>query len=215
MPVDGKEWTWEAEEDTVAAHYETREARIKATCAPDHRTGKWIPDIRAASPDFLTQCERDGLSAEADGIAEICQEETDGEEWIIIIKGMPLNSLGEAAEAAQTQAEALSRVLRGKELARAKTEENKHQMNLEKAKFLAGAGSPKAGARFGRISRLPPGLRFSSWLAIAAGIALCALTWRTTEAWIGFWFVITIVTAQILSITEAGRPKGRRRRNRR
>lgn len=213
--MDGKEWAWATDGDAVAAHYETREARIKATCAPDHRTGKWIPDIRATSLDFLTQCESDGLSAGIDEIAEIRQEETEGEERIIIIKGMPLTSLEEAAGAAQTQAEALSRVLRGKELARAKTEENKHQMNLGKAKFLAGAGSPKAGARFGRISRLPPSLRFSSWLAIAAGIALCALTWRTTEAWIGFWFVITIVTAQILSITEAGRSRWHRRRKRR
>lgn len=96
--MDGREWTWAAEGDSVAAHYETREARIKATCDPDHRTGKWIPDIRAASPDLLTQCEKDGLSAEADAIAEIRQEETDEEQWIIIIKGMPLNSLVEAAE---------------------------------------------------------------------------------------------------------------------
>ena len=213
--MDGNAWAWEAEGDAVAAHYETREARIKATCAPDHQTGKWIPDIRAASPDFLTQSERDGLSAKADEIAEIRQEETDEEQWIIVIKGTPQDSLGDAAEAAQTQAEALSRVLRGKELARAKNEENKHLMNLEKDRFLAGAGSPKAGARFGRIPRLLPDLRTSSWLAIAAGIALCALTWRTTEAWIGFWFVITIVTAQILSITEAGRPRWRRRRKRR
>lgn len=88
-------------------------------------------------------------------------------------------------------------------------------MNLEKARFLAGAGNPKAGTRFGRISRMLPDLRTSSWLAVAVGIALCALTWRTTEAWIGFWFVITIVTAQILSITEAGRPRWRRRRKRR
>lgn len=213
--MDGKKWAWAADGDAVAAHYETREARIKATCAPDHRTGKWIPDIRATSLDFLTQCESDGLSAGIDEIAEIRQEETEGEERIIIIKGMPLNNLEEAAGAAQTQAEALARVLQGKEQDRERTGENKHQMNLEKARFLAKAGSPKARARFGPISRLPPGLRFSSWLAIAAGIALCALTWRTTEAWIGFWFVITIVTAQILSITEAGRPKGRRRRDRR
>ena len=213
--MNGKEWAWEAAGDSVAAHYETQEARIKAACDPDHRTGKWIPDIRAAAPDFLTQSERDGLSAKADEIAEIRQEETDEEQWIIVIKGTPQDSLGDAAEAAQTQAEALSRVLRGKELARAKNEENKHLMNLEKDRFLAGAGSPKAGARFGRIPRLLPDLRTSSWLAIAAGIALCALTWRTTEAWIGFWFVITIVTAQILSITEAGRPRWRRRRKRR
>ena len=213
--MDGREWTWAAEGDSVAAQYETREARIKAACNPDHRTGKWIPDIRATSPDFLTHCERNGLSAEADEIAEIRQEETDEEEWIIVIKGMPLNSLEEAAEAAQTQAEALSRVLRGKELARAKNEKNKHLMNLEKDWFLAGAGSPKAGARSSRIPRLLPDLRTSSWLAISAGIALCVLTWRTTEAWIGFWFVITIVTAQILSITEAGRPRWRRRRKRR
>ena len=213
--MDGKEWAWAPEGDSVAAQYETREARIKAACAPDHRTGKWIPDIRATSPDFLTQCERDGLSADADEISEIRQEETDGEEWIIIIKGKPQDSLGKAAEAAQTQAEALCRVLRGKELARAKNEENKHLMNLEKERFLAGAGSPKAGDRSSRIPRLLPDLRTSSWLAIVAGIALCALTWRTTEAWIGFWFVITIVTAQILSITEAGRPRWRRRRKRR
>ena len=213
--MDGKEWAWEAEGDAVAAHYETGGSRIKATCVPDHRAGKWIPDIRAASPDFLTQCERDGMSAEADAIAEIRQEETEGEEWIITIKGMPLTSLEEAAGAAQIQAEALSRILQGKELARAKTGENKHQMNLEKARFLAKAGSPEAGARYRRIPKLLPDLRTSSWLAIAAGIALCALTWRTTEAWIGFWFVITIVTAQILSLTETGRPKGDRRRKRR
>ena len=180
--MDGDAWAWEAAGNSVAAHYETREARIKATCDPDHRTGKWIPDIRAASPDLLTQCEKDVLSAEADTIAEIRQEETDEEQWIIVIKGMPLNSLGDVAEAAQTQAEALSRVLRGKELARAKNEKNKHLMNLEKDRFLAGAGSPKASARSSRIPRLLPDLRTSSWLAIAAGIALCVLTWRTTEA---------------------------------
>ena len=213
--MDSKEGAWESEGDSIAAQHETGKARIKATCAPDHQTGKWIPDITAASPDFLTQFERDGLSAEADEIEEIRQEETDEEQWIIIIKGMPLNSLGEAAEAAQTQAEALSHVLLGKEQARAKNEENKHLMNLEKDRFLAGSGSPKAGARFRRIPSLLPDLRTSSWLAIAAGIALCALTWRTTEAWIGFWFVITIVTAQLLSITEAGRPRWRRRRKRR
>ena len=87
--MDGDAWAWEAAGNSVAVHYETREARIKATCDPDHRTGKWIPDIRATSPDFLTRCERDGLSAEADEIAEIRQEETDEEEWIIIIKGTP------------------------------------------------------------------------------------------------------------------------------
>ena len=214
-PVDGKEWAWAADGDAIAAHYETREARIKATCAPEHRTGKWIPDIRAASPDFLTQCERDGLSAGADEIAEIRREGKAGEERIIIIKGMPQDSLAAAAGAAQTQAEALADVLQGKEQDRARTGENEHQMDLEKAGFLAGAGSPEAGARLGRISRLLPDLRTSSWLAIAAGIVLGAFTLWTTPAWIGFWFVIAIVTAQIVSITEAGCPKGRRRRDRR